>query len=452
MGRHEKGHGRAWLDALAAGILGALIAAAAPGALQAAQVLVLDVKDAITEPVAQHVVDGIDEAERSGAVAVVIRMDTPGGLDTAMRTIIQKEMGAHVPVVVYVYPKGARAASAGALITLASDVAAMAPGTNIGAAHPVSVGGGGGDEKEDKGSTMTEKVTNDAVAYARSIARERGRDERWAEDIVKKSVSTPAREALEKGVIDIVADDMDDLLRQLDGRKVKKNSRTFVLETRYATVVERSMRFTERLLSAIANPNVAYILMLIGLAGIYFEFSNPGAILPGVVGGVCLILAFFAFQSLPVNYAGFGLILLAAVMFIAEIKVPSYGLLTLGGVVSLVLGALLLFRDPQIAVQVSLGVILPVTLVFAGFIALCVYLVVKAHRTPVRIGIESLVGSTASVYSWDESGSGKVFCHGEYWDAHGPAGIKPGDEVVVEKVTGLRLEVRKPDPSRDPAS
>ncbi|HPC46411.1 MAG TPA: ATP-dependent Clp protease proteolytic subunit, partial [Deltaproteobacteria bacterium] len=269
MGRHEKGHGRAWLDALAAGILGALIAAAAPGALQAAQVLVLDVKDAITEPVAQHVVDGIDEAERSGAVAVVIRMDTPGGLDTAMRTIIQKEMGAHVPVVVYVYPKGARAASAGALITLASDVAAMAPGTNIGAAHPVSVGGGGGDEKEDKGSTMTEKVTNDAVAYARSIARERGRDERWAEDIVKKSVSTPAREALEKGVIDIVADDMDDLLRQLDGRKVKKNSRTFVLETRYATVVERSMRFTERLLSAIANPNVAYILMLIGLAGIY---------------------------------------------------------------------------------------------------------------------------------------------------------------------------------------
>lgn len=397
-------------------------------------------KDAITPPIAQYLADGIEEAERAGVTAAVIRLDTPGGLDTAMRAIIQKVMGANVVVVVYVYPKGARAASAGALITLASDIAAMAPGTNIGAAHPVSIGEGSSDK--DEGSTMTEKVTNDAVAYAKSIAREKGRDERWAEDIVKKSVSTPAREALARGVIDIVAEDMDDLLRQLDGRKVKKNGRTFVLETKYATLVERPMRFSERFLSALANPNVAYILMLIGLAGIYFEFSNPGAILPGVVGGICLILAFFAFQSLPVNYAGFGLILLAALMFVAEIKVPSYGLLTVGGIVSLLLGALLLFRDPQLAFQVSLGVILPVTLVFGGFIALCVYLVVKAHKEPVRMGVESLVGATARVFAWSDEGSGKVFVHGEYWDARGPAGIRPGDSVVVTRVDGLVLDVK----------
>ncbi len=400
----------------------------------------LDVKDAITPPIAQYIVEGIDDATRTNKTAVVIRLDTPGGLDTAMRSIIQKEMGAEIPVIVYVYPKGARAASAGALIVLASDIAAMAPGTNIGAAHPVNVGGGG-EDKED-GSTMTEKVTNDAVAYARSIAKERGRDERWAEDIVRKSVSTPAREALAKGVIDIVADDMESLLSQLDGRTVKKNSRKFVLKTRDAELVEKPMGFRERFLSALANPNVAYILMLIGLAGIYFEFSSPGAILPGVVGGICLILAFFAFQSLPVNYAGFGLILLAAVMFIAEIKVPSYGLLTVGGIVSMVLGALLLFRDPQISAQVSLGVILPVTLVFAGFMALCVYLVVRVHRTPPRVGRESLVGETGRVALWNEDGTGKVFCHGEYWDATGPGTLEAGDRVVVTGVNGMSLEVR----------
>jgi len=321
----------------------------------------------------------------------------------------------------------------------------MAPGTNIGAAHPVNIGGSG--DSEGKDSTMAEKVTNDAVAYARSIARERGRSEQWAEDIVRKSISTPAQEALEKGVIDIVAEDMEDLLAQLDGRKIKKGGATFTLKTKEANVVKKSMGFRERLLATLSNPNIAYILMLIGLAGIYFELSNPGAILPGVIGAISLILAFFAFQSLPVNYAGFGLILLAVIMFIAEIKVPSYGLLTVGGIVSMVLGSILLFRTPELYAQVSLGVILPVTLFFAAFFAVTIYLVVKAQRTTSRVGAGGLLGETAEVYAWNEDGTGKVFCHGEYWNAKGPVTLKPGEKVLVTDLTGLDLVV-KPIPEK----
>lgn len=397
-------------------------------------------KDAITPPIATYIMESIDEAADTNKTAIIIRLDTPGGLDTAMRDIIQKELNADVPVVVYVSPKGARAASAGALITLASDVAAMAPGTNIGAAHPVSIGGSG--DKDDKDSTMVEKVTNDAVAYARSIARERGRSEQWAEDIVRRSVSTPAQEALEQGVIDIVANDLNDLLAQLDGRKIKKNTSTFVLKTRDATVVVKAMGFRERFLATLSNPNIAYILMLIGMAGIYFELSNPGAILPGVIGAISLILAFFAFQSLPVNYAGFGLILLAVIMFIAEIKVPSYGLLTVGGIISMVLGSLLLFRTPELYAQVSLGVILPVALFFSAFFAVTVYLVVKAQRSVSRVGAGGLLGETGEVYAWNEDGTGKVFCHGEYWNARGPRTLRPGEKVVVTELNGLDLTVK----------
>jgi membrane-bound serine protease (ClpP class) len=411
--------------------------------LQGAEILVIDVKDAISPPIATYIMEGIDEATETNKAAIIIRLDTPGGLDTAMRDIIQKELNASVPVVVYVSPKGARAASAGALITLASDVAAMAPGTNIGAAHPVNIGGE--QDKEGKDSTMVEKVTNDAVAYARSIARDRGRSEQWAEDIVRKSISTPAQDALAVGVIDIVANDMEDLLNQLDGRKIKKNLTTFVLKTKDASLVVKPMGFRERFLAILSNPNIAYILMLIGLAGIYFELSSPGAILPGVIGGISLILAFFAFQTLPVNYAGFGLIGLAVIMFIAEIKVQSYGLLTVGGIISMVLGSLLLFRTPELYAQVSLGVILPVTLFFAGFFAATIYLVIKAQRTTSRVGAEGLLGETAEVYAWDEHGTGKVICHGEYWNAKGPATLKPGQKVVVTKLTGLDLMV-KPAP------
>jgi membrane-bound serine protease (ClpP class) len=460
MGRYKKGYAGA-RHSFAKTVLTAFLVPAVvlllSGALPAAapppppQIMVLDVKDAISPAIASFVTESIDKASQTGKAAVIIRLDTPGGLDTAMRDIVQKEMNAPIPVIVYVFPPGARAASAGAVITLASDVAAMAPGTNIGAAHPVGVGGAGGDEGKGESKTMVEKVTNDAVAYVRSIARERGRSEQWAEDAVRRSVSTPAAEALDLKVVEIVATDMNDLLRQLDGRTVKKGGRTMTLSTKGAVPAVEEMGARYRLLAALSNPNIAYILLLIGMAGIFFELSSPGAILPGVIGGISLILAFYAFQTLPVNYAGFALILLALIMFIAEIKVVSFGMLTVGGIVSMVLGSLILFRNEEIYTQVSLGVIVPVTLLFAGFFAGTVALVVKAHRRRSVSGAQGLVGETGEVYTWGPDGLGKVFCHGEYWNATGPLGLKHGDRVEVEEVRGLTLVVRQagvqaPDP------
>ena len=442
MGRYQEGHGSTRNQVNARGILCVLVVLllSVPFRLSASDILVIEVKDAISPPIASYIMENIDNALATSKAAIIIRLDTPGGLDTAMRDIIQKEMNANIPVIVYVSPKGARAASAGALITLASDIAAMSPGTNIGAAHPVSIGGP--DDKEGKDSTMVNKVTNDAVAYAKSIARDRKRSEQWAEDIVRKSISTPAQEALTKGVIDIVAQDMADLLNQLHGRKIKKNLVTFVLNTKQANLVDNPMGFRYRLLSTLSNPNIAYILMLIGLAGIYFELSSPGAILPGVIGGISLILAFFAFQTLPVNYAGVGLILLAVIMFIAEIKVPSYGLLTVGGIISMVLGSLLLFRTPELYAQVSYALILPVTLFFAAFFAATIYLVVKAQRTTSKLGADALKDEIAEVYVWNEDGTGKVFCHGEYWNAKGPSTLKVGDLVKVVDQSGMELIVK----------
>lgn len=413
-----------------------------PLVLRAADVVVLDVRDAITPPVASYLIENIDEAVVAGREAVIIRMDTPGGLDTAMRDIIQKEMNADIPVIVYVAPKGARAASAGALITLAADVAAMAPGTNIGAAHPVSIATGG-EGAEGQSETMTEKITNDAVAYAKSIARAKGRNEQWAEDAVKKSISTPAEEAKDLKVIEIVARDMGDLLDQLHGKVIEKNGSNFTLDTRDANEISQPMGLRYRLLSAISNPNIAYILMLIGMAGIFFELSNPGLILPGVIGGISLILAFFAFQTLPVNYAGVALMILAVILFIAEVMVQSFGMLTIGGVVSMVLGSILLFRTPEIYAQVSLGIIVPVTILFTAFFVTTLYLVVRAHRARSVSGTQGMIGERAKVYSWSPDGTtGKVFCHGEYWNARGPSGLQPGDEVEVTGLEGLTLIVR----------
>jgi membrane-bound serine protease (ClpP class) len=441
MGRYQESHGIPRIAIAAFGIVLVFFLAliAVPCGAKASDIIVVDVKDAITPPVASYLVENIDDAVATNKSAIIIRMDTPGGLDTAMRDIIQKELNAKIPVIVYVYPKGARAASAGALISLASDVAAMAPGTNIGAAHPVGIGGSG--DEGGKGNTMVEKVTNDAVAYARGIAREHGRNEQWAENAVKKSISTPAQEALRLKVIDIVAQDMSDLLKQLDGRKITKNDTTFELRTKDANLIFKPMGFRYRLLAIISNPNIAYILMLIGLAGIYFELSSPGAILPGIIGGISLILAFFAFQTLPVNYAGVALIILAVILFIAEIKVPSYGMLTVGGIISMVLGSLLLFRTPELYAQVSLGVILPITLFFTAFFVTVIYLVVKVHRTRPKVGVEGLKGEAGEIYTWGQDGTGKVFCHGEYWNARGPVTLKQGDQVEVVDIVGMELVV-----------
>ncbi|MDD4997667.1 MAG: ATP-dependent Clp protease proteolytic subunit, partial [Syntrophales bacterium] len=300
---------------------------------------VITVNSAITPPIAEYVLQSIEESAKSGAEGMILQLDTPGGLDLAMRDIAKGILNASVPVIVYVAPAGARAASAGVIITAAAHIAAMAPGTNIGAAHPVGIGIGGGMDK-----TMSQKVENDAVAYVKGIAKKRGRNEEWVEKAVRKSESITAEEALRLKVIDFVATDLNRLMEQMDGREVTLTAGKKNLNTKNAVINEKAMGTRQKILSALSDPNIAYILLLIGLAGLYFEFSNPGSILPGVIGGISLIMAFFAMQTLPVNYAGIALILFAIILFIAEIKVVSHGILTVGGIVSLVIGSLMMFQ------------------------------------------------------------------------------------------------------------
>jgi membrane-bound serine protease (ClpP class) len=319
---------------------------------------VLTVDGIINPAVAGFVAASISRSAAEGAECLIIRMDTPGGLDLSMRSIIKEMMGSGIPVIVYVSPAGARAASAGALITMAADIAAMAPGTNFGAAHPVSLGGG---KMEDE---MASKVENDAAAYAESIAAKRNRNKEWAVKAVRESVSITENEALKIKVIDLIASDLEDLLRQLDGRKITTAAGVTILETEGIEVHEIEMGLREKVLDTLSNPNIAYILMMVGLLGLYFELSNPGAIFPGIIGGISLILAFFAFQTLPVNYAGILLIILALILFILEIKVTSFGMLTVGGVISLILGSLMLFDTGAAPfARLSFEVIIPVVAV-----------------------------------------------------------------------------------------
>ncbi len=281
---------------------------------------VIRIDSAITPPVADYILQGIDGAAKSGSNGLVVLLDTPGGLDLAMRDIVKGLLGAPIPVIVYVSPSGARAASAGMIITMAAHVSAMAPGTNIGAAHPVGIGSGGGGDK-----VMMEKVENDAVAYAISIARQKGRNEEWVERAVRKSESIPADQALQARVVDLVAKDLTELLEQLSGREVRVGENVRVLETKGAMLREIPMNLRQKVLTTLSDPNIAYLLFLLGVAGLYFELAQPGAILPGVIGGISLIMSFFAMQTLPVNYAGIALILFALILFIAEIKIISHG-------------------------------------------------------------------------------------------------------------------------------
>jgi membrane-bound serine protease (ClpP class) len=396
---------------------------------------VVSIQDPITPVTARFLQRNLDEAARQAELLVLVELDTPGGLDTAMREIVKEIFASTAVVVVYVAPSGARAASAGAIICLAADVCAMAPGTNIGAAHPVTLG-----EKID--ATMEAKLVNDAEAYAESIARQRGRDESLARQMVRDSLSLSADKALEGKVIDLIARDRADLLQQLEGRTLLKGGRELILQLQGTQVKPAEMTKVERIRNTISNPNVAYVLMMLGILGIFFELSNPGAILPGVIGGISLILAFFAFQTLPVNYAGVLLILLALVFFIAEINVVSYGMLTVGGLVAMVLGSLLLFDSPEPWLRLSWKVILMTVLVAAGFFVLIVRKALTAQRRPQTTGREGLIGEAGSAQS-QIAESGKVFIHGEYWDAHSDTPIAAGDKVVVEVVEGMKLKVRK---------
>ncbi len=393
------------------------------------------IHDPITPVTARFLHRVMEDAARQGNRLVLMELDTPGGLDSAMREIVKDIFASPVPVVVYVSPSGARAASAGAIICLAADICAMAPGTNIGAAHPVSIG-----EKTDK--TMETKVVNDAEAYVEGIARKRGRDETLARNMVRDSISLSADKALAGKVIDRIAADRADLLRQLEGRPISRDGRELILRLAGAETIPAEMGAGERILNAISNPDVAYVLMMLGMLGLFFELSNPGVILPGVIGGISLILAFFAFQTLPVNYAGVLLILLALILFIAEIKIVSHGILTLGGVIAMVLGSLMLFESPEPYLRVSWSVVLVTVLVTVLFFAVVVAKTLAVHRLRPTTGQEGLTGQEG----WAESEiapEGRVFVSGEYWNARSDEPIRAGTRVTVEAVEGMRLKVKR---------
>lgn len=398
-------------------------------------VLLLTLNSVINPVAAEYVERGIEKAKALGAVLVVIELDTPGGLDTSMRSIIKAMTLSEVPVAVYIAPSGARAASAGVFITMGAHIAAMSPGTNIGAAHPVGVGG-----KMDE--TMQEKVTNDAVAYLKSLAQRHGRNARWAEQAVRKSISATESEAVREKVVDLVASNLDDLFAKINGKKVVTVSGETQIETSNPRVVKYDLNFRMRLLSLITDPNIAYILMLLGFYGIFFELINPGAIFPGVLGGICLILAFYAFQTLPVNYAGILLILLGLIMFLLEIKIVSYGILTIGGVISIIIGSIMLFDTPGPFIKLSLNVILFAAAVTALFFTVTIRLAYRAWKRKPVTGSEGLVGLEGIALS-DVHQAGMVLVHGEYWQAQSALPITKGERLLVEAVQGLTLKVKK---------
>jgi membrane-bound serine protease (ClpP class) len=403
-------------------------------------IIVIKINGAINPVVAEFVTDEIDQANVSSAELIVIQMDTPGGLDTSMRQIIKGIESSNIPVASFVSPGGSRAASAGTFITIASHIAVMEPGTNIGAAHPVNLMGGGGESGQAK--TMEEKVVNDAAAYIRSLAELRGRNAQWAELSVRNSVSISAEEAQRLAVIDLVAVNLNSLVLALDKREVKIKKGTVVLSTVGKNILFKEMNRRQRILDIISNPNITYILMMLGLVGLYLELSNPGLILPGVIGAISMILALYAMQTLPINYAGLMLIILGAVLFIAEINVMSYGLLSVSGAISIFLGSIMLIDSDDPAMQISRAVLYPTLgmtlLVTAGTI----YLAARSSQLRTSTGLEGLVGE-AGIVKETLNPQGRVLVHGEIWNAESDVTISEGEKVVVESVAGLTTKVRK---------
>jgi len=419
--------------------LATIIAMLLPVAVWAAPAPVATIEiEGVINPVTLRLVGlAIDRAQAERAQALVILLDTPGGLERSMRAIVQRMMNAEVPVVVFVAPTGARAASAGVFITMAGHVAAMAPATNIGAASPVSVGGGGADK------TMMKKVENDAAAFIRTVAIERGRNADWAEKAVRQAVAVTEREALKLNVIDLVADSLPDLLGKIDGRTIKLPKGPVTLATKGAPVRPIEIGFRDRFLNVITDPNVAYVLMMLGMLGLFFELSNPGVILPGIIGGISLILAFFAFQSLPINYAGLLLILFGIVLLVAEIKIVSHGVLAIGGMISMALGSLMLFDSPEVGFRVSWWVIAPTVGATAGLFLFVVAAGVRALGRPPATGVEGLVGKTAIVRE-RLAPEGQVMVSGEIWRAVAQGEpLEPGAQVRIVSVDGLTLKVAK---------
>ena len=393
--------------------------------------------DGIINPVsAKFISESLEDAHDAGANCFIIELDTPGGLMESMRIIIKEILASPIPVIVYVHPGGARAASAGVFISYAAHIAVMTPGTRIGAAHPVTLGG-----QADTTSAMMDKITNDAAANIRSLAETRNRNGEWAEKAVRESVSATEKEALDLNVIDYIAPTLDSLLIILDGKEVKIDEKNYVLNTRNATIITVEMNWRFRVLDQLSNPNYAYILMLVGMMGIYFELSNPGSVLPGVVGVISLILAFFAMHTLPINYAGLLLIVFAFVLFLLEVKITSYGLLSVGGVISMSLGSLMLFDTPVPFYKVSLSVIIPAVLTTLAFFIFAVGFALKAQRKKPTTGSQGMIGEVGVVPD-KINPEGRIKVHGEIWQAESETSIKPKEKVIVLKVlAGLILLV-----------
>jgi membrane-bound serine protease (ClpP class) len=457
---------RRWWSAVVGLATVCLIAVSWRASSQPATVALLDLEGAIGPAAADYIERSFDKALTQGADLIVLRMDTPGGLADSMRVIIKAILAAPVPVVGFVAPSGAHAASAGTYILYACHVAAMAPGTNLGAATPVQIGGGfpspspeeprapekePGDDESGAGEPaedappprpagMEDKIVNDAVAYIRSLAQLRDRNVEWAEQAVRQAASLPAAEAEEKNVIDLIAVDLDDLLTKLDGRMVALNGGELRLETAERTIVTFEPDWRTELLGIITNPNVAYILMLIGIYGIIFEFWNPGFVFPGVAGAISLLLALYAFQVLPVNYAGLALIALGIGMMVAEMLMPSFGAFGIGGVIAFVVGSIMLMDTDVPGFGISWQLVGGVALAAAAALLLLMTMFARSRQRPVLTGMEEMVGSRARVIEW-HGGDGRVRVHGEIWHARGPAGLQPGQEVRVIAIDGLTVEV-----------
>ncbi|HML94344.1 MAG TPA: nodulation protein NfeD [Thermodesulfobacteriota bacterium] len=432
------------------------------------EVIVLEINGTINPATLDYIRTGLETAGAGSAEALVILLDTPGGLLTSTKEIVKLILNSPVPVVVYVSPRGASATSAGVFITLSANIAAMAPGTSIGAAHPVSLGPGGGEEKKespgekpaegdkkpggekepssgDKSNEgiMGEKLENYASSFIESIAEERGRNVEWAEEAVRKSDSITSSEALEMKVIDLIALDLPALLASINGWKVEVSGGERTLLTKDVPVRDVGMTAKQKFIDIISTPDIAFLLLSLGSLGLLLEFYNPGLIFPGVAGVVCLLMGFVSFQVLPFNYAGIALLVLGIALFIAEVYVTGYGLLAVGGLVSFALGALLLFDTPESDVRVGFDVVVASTLAFGIFFAYVIFYLIKAQRLAPRLGMEGLMGEAGDAVS-DIHASGKVYINGEYWDAVSDEPIAKGERVRVEEaLEGFRLKVRK---------
>jgi len=397
--------------------------------------------DAPIHPVtSEYITKSIHKAEIENASLLILKLNTPGGLDSSMREIIEKILNSKVPVVTFVSPSGARAASAGFFIAVSSDVFVMAPGTNTGAAHPVGVSMTGQSMDE----TMAEKVTHDAASYIKSIAEKRGRNISMAEDAVRKSLSYTEQEALKGNLIDFIAKDEQEIIDTLEGKKIQRFDGTQItLSLKEEEIIDIPMTPRQKFLLTISNPNLAYILLMLGLLGLYFELSNPGAILPGVLGGICLLVAIFSFQILPINYVGLLLILLAIGLFILEIKVQSYGILSVGGVIAMLIGSIMLINAPIPELRPSLTFIIPVALGISLIFIFLIFIAVRAHIKKVSTGKEGLVGEIGSALT-RLNPEGKVFVSGEIWNAESTEDIPKGSKVeVIEVMNNLKIKVKQ---------